>query len=126
MGTWGYGNFDSDAALDMLAVWRRKILDTIRESFTLSSEDVPYSGHGDSRIIANIDILTTLCEHYGTCPTLELEEILEWKQKYVGVYKRFIQNITRREDVEDLTKRLEVIEATFDRFYEVIERLCED
>ena len=126
MGTWGDGNFESDVALDMLAVWRRKIIDTIREAFTLPSEDRPYDGQGDSHIVANVDILATLCEHYSECPNLGLEEISEWKQNYLHTYAVFTQRFTRIEDRDSFKKRLEIVEATFDRLYQVVKNLCED
>ena len=129
MGIWGDGNFDDDSALNMLAVWQQKMINTIRETFTNDSDDsgdTIYERHGDSHIVANVDILTTLYEHYGTCPDLELEEVSKWKQDYINTYDRYCIRFTRLEDKEGLKKRREVVENTFDKLYALVKNFHED
>lgn len=126
MGSWGYGNFDSDGALNMLAMWMNKIIGNIRETFALDSEDSLYERHGENHIVANVDILTTLCEHYNTFPDLELEEISKWKQDYLNTYDHLSRHVTRLDDKVDLKQRREIIADTFDRFYRFANQFYEE
>jgi hypothetical protein len=122
----GYETFASDRAHDMLAVWINKIIDHIRDTFTLDSEDRPYDGYGDAHIVANVDILITLCEHYNFFPDLESKEISKWKRDYLNTYDRFMSRFTRPIDIDELTQRRAVIATTFDRFQKIVNELHEE
>ena len=123
MGTWGNGNFESDDALDMLSEWIGQIISKIREVFTYDSKDTFYDLYGDSGIVANVDILGTLFDHYGIYPDLEIEEVARWKKDYLATYDRITSEYVDSASVESAKKRRAVIEATFDRLESVLKSI---
>jgi hypothetical protein len=125
MSVWGYENFDSDYALDMLGVWIQKIVDVIRETFTHESHDTVYGRHGDSHIVANVDIIVTLCQHYKIYPDLELDEVIKWKQDYLKTYDTVI-SYTDADSIAFAKKRREVIVKTFDLLHSIVSELHSD
>jgi hypothetical protein len=122
MGIWGPGNFEADDALNMLSLWIRKMIDEIRKTYTSESVDRFYDGDGDSHIIANIDIIVTLCRHYHTYPDLDLEEVETWKQQYLQTYDRIMGNLrsSHDEDIEFRRIRRENIVKTFDDLRSIV------
>lgn len=127
MGEWGYENFESDEALNTLAALLKDRVEIIRRTFTYQSNETLYETQGDSNIIANVDILSTLCETYNVWPDLEPSEISKWKADYLSEYDRLYDAYDKSpEDIEFLANRRKVVEATFERFYLIIATLWRD
>ncbi len=90
MSSIGPRNFDSDTAYDVLYTLFEGIINEIRQTFTLDSEESLYGDRGEE-VMANIDIILTLCNHYEAHPTLtELDEITKWKNDYLNTFDRTI------------------------------------
>ncbi len=124
MGVWGTGNFERDDSLNVLDRWIEKIREQIRETFQLEHEESLYEDFGESRIIANIDILTALLECYETYPYIELEEIKHWRKDYLETFDRTIDVYSPTPEFKK--ERREKIEITFDRFYNIVEQILGD
>ncbi len=124
MGTWGYGNFESDGALDILGMWRIKIIDQIRDGFNYEDKRSIHR-HGEAQIVANVDILRTLCEKYKSCGDLEVNEVSKWKREYLDAFDYVTGNFKDPDDIEFAKKRREVIEETFDMLYKILKEVID-
>lgn len=124
MSTWDIDNFDSDSALNCLDELIQQRINQIRHTFTLDSQNSLYGDYGEGRIVANIDILITLCSHYEHLPSLKSKEIADWKENYLQTYDKTIQHY--RMDWEYIPKRRAVIEATFDNFEKLVKSFEND
>lgn len=124
MSIWGTGNFERDDALNVLDRWIEKIRGQIRETFQLEHNKLLYEDFGESRIIANIDILTTLLERYDTYPYIELDEIKQWQKDYLETFDRTIDMYSPTPEFRK--ERRKKIEETFDRFYDIVKQILED
>ncbi len=121
MSIWGTENFERDDALNVLDNWIRGILTQIRETFLRDHETSLYYDFGESRIIGNIDILTTLLERYRIDPDIELDEINKWKTDYLNTFDRTIHRYEPKPQY--VTERRKKIEDTFARFYEIVNEI---
>jgi hypothetical protein len=121
MGDWGPGNFESDSALDMLAFWIKVLVNKIEETFEKDLPGTVYSGSGDSGIVANIDIILTLCKTYDMYPQIEPEQLARWKQEYIATYDNFIGYATGKFPLSEFaSQRRAIIVNTFDQLYELV------
>jgi hypothetical protein len=126
MGTWGTGNFESDSALDVLALRMNAMIERVREVFSYTSLNSLYDAYGESDIIANVDILGTLFESYRIYPDLELQEVRQWKADYLDTYDRVIKIYANAEPMDFIAERREVVSATFDRVLAVMQDIIQD
>jgi hypothetical protein len=125
MSSDGPGNFDSDTAYDTLGFLLDNIADEIRQTFKLDSEKSLYGDLGEGRIMANIDIVLTLCDHYKAHPSLDdPDEIIKWKQDYLNTFDRTIEYY--RPSPGFTEKRRKVIGETFDKLYQLVKEMNED
>ncbi len=124
MGIWGEGNFDSDQAYNTLGHLFQHIVSQIRVCFTFDSQESLYDDLGERQIMANIDILCTLCEHYETVLDLKLEEATKWKKDYLDTFDRTIDEYRPKPGFKE--GRREVIAATFDRLSNNLVKFDED
>lgn len=124
MSIWGFGNFDSDDALNVLDELIIGIVKNIRETFLREADTSLYDDFGNSHIVGNIDILSTLLEKYETYPQVELEEVSRWKKDYLDTFDRTIH--VYEPTAEYVIERRKVISQTFDRLYGVVEVFWED
>jgi hypothetical protein len=122
MSAWGQDIFENDSAYGELALLLEHIVSNIRQGFTQDAEEWIY-GEGDAgeaQIMANIDILYTLCRHYATCPDVELSEVEMWQRQYLATFDRITEQ--RGTASSDHTpERRRYIKAAFDRLYDLIE-----
>lgn len=119
MAITGPGNFDSDAAHDVLAFLLEDIVKTIRETFTYDTENSLYGDVGEAFIMANIDLILTLCNHYKQHPTLwQLDEVREWKTNYLKTFDKTIHLYNPSSGYVE--KRRKVIAETFDKLYDLV------
>jgi len=126
MGTWGYKNFECDEAYDELGYLLQHIVSNIHEGFQKDKTDSMYGDQGDSKIIANIDILCTLCEHYSTGPEIDLSKAEEWRHDYLATYDSVFVPYAQSKSPEYVKKRRKEIVETFDRLYKILENLLDD
>lgn len=122
MGIWGHNNFESDLALDVLGSLIQRIIYEIEETFTNESSDSVYGSGGEDIIMANLDILGTLLEHYHIHPDIKKEKIIDWKQNFLGTYDRITEN-PEGDDIEFVNERRKIIEATFDRLIDIMSQI---
>jgi hypothetical protein len=110
MGTWGAGNWDSDAALDFLGTEMdrhvRAITDILadRERFSLDED-------AEGELMPRIAILTVLCEQCRGSLKRSVD-LVAWKAQYLEMYDDQIDDLQPREGYRQ--QRRAVIEATFD------------
>jgi hypothetical protein len=118
MGIWGTGNFERDDALDVLVELYDHIIEEIRTTFAEESEETLYDDRGEDHIVANVDIINTLAQHYKCRPILETEDVIRWKQDYLSTFDRTIHEYSSSTDY--IQKRRDTVVATFDRLYQII------
>jgi hypothetical protein len=116
----GPGNFDSDGAYDTLITLLDELVKTIRTTFTLDSETSLYDDVGEYAIMANIDIILTLCEHYDAVPFMQEKEVLKWKEDYLDTFDRTRHEYNWSTDLVE--KRRVVIIETFDRLHQFLKK----
>ena len=93
-------------------------VEAIRKAFDYDSQVTVYDNQGDAEIIARVDILATLSEHYKNAPDIEPEEISRWKQKYLETFDRLAVSPTPDDLFSGyVNNRRQVINLTFDRLY---------
>ena len=111
MGTWGYGNFESDAALDFVDEQIDRFVAIITEIFAdgqrfLLDED------GESQLMPSVEILILLCEHCGALLPQEID-VAAWKRRYLEMYDAQIDGVSAAPGYKEA--RRAVIESSFDR-----------
>jgi len=122
MGEWGRDIFERDEDFGELGLLLEHIVQNIREGFTLNNEDALYgeADRGESQIVANVDILYTLCSHYETCPDIQLSEVEKWERDYLATFDRIFAK--RRVDSPDYpAERRRYIKAAFNRLCDLVE-----
>jgi hypothetical protein len=125
MGVWGYGNMESDYAMDTLGRWLNSMIDEIRNTFKLDNQDSLYERKGDARIMANIDIIVSLCQNYGTYPDLEVNEVGEWEKNYLATFDRIYGEATNTDEFVMMRRRT-VVETFTNLRNRVIELHSDD
>ena len=126
MGVWGYGNFESDSAMDVLAVWINRMIESIREVFTYVSQHTLYDNYGESDIVTNVDILGTLFKEYQIYPDLELDEVRQWKQEYLDSFDRIAAKRSDFEAIEFAKNRRPIVEKTFNRLLDIMAKIIKE
>ncbi|MAU10497.1 MAG: hypothetical protein CL607_11790 [Anaerolineaceae bacterium] len=115
MGAWGYDNFECDSAYDALALLLDHLIDKIKTSFKHDTDKL-LDGEGEGQIIANIDILLTLCTHYEAYPDLMAIQVQEWKKDYLAAFD-YDMNERNATESDYAVNRRAVIAGTFDKLY---------
>ncbi len=126
MGVWGTGNFESDGSMNVLAVWMNGMIERIREVFSYDSQNSIYDAYGESDIVANVDILSTLFKAYRIYPDLEPQEVSKWKANYLNTFDRVSNIYAASASMDFIEKRREVVDATFDRLLEIMRNIIEE
>ncbi|MBK8134251.1 MAG: hypothetical protein IPK52_00200 [Chloroflexi bacterium] len=122
MGTWGVGNFESDEAKDVLAVWIQKIVDEIQATFQIEDELELYQ-LGESHIVANTDILGTLHDHYHKYPDLDVETVRIWKDNYLTLFGQLFDEPSGIDSEDEFfVKRKGVVKDTFARLERILQQ----
>jgi hypothetical protein len=124
MGAWGTDNFERDDALNVLDWWYEKIIDDIKKTFDRDNQTTLFEDYGESRIVANLDILITLVERYQSLPNIQLQQITQWKQDYLQAFDRTIENYLSVEGFVE--ERRKIVEGTFDKLYTLVQQILED
>jgi hypothetical protein len=111
MGTWGFGNFESDAALDFVDEQIDRFVAIITEVFadeqrSLLDEDA------EGQLMPSVEILILLCEHSSAALPKEID-VAAWKRRYLELYDAQIDGLSAAPGYKEA--RRAVIESTFDR-----------
>lgn len=104
------------------------IIDRINQDMSEDrAGDSLFDGRGEN-IVANVEILTKLCEMYHFIPRVSIDEILVWKKDYLKVFDRVthLSKINSEYHVKLRAERRVIIERTFDRLLSVITGLQKD
>jgi hypothetical protein len=111
MGTWGAGNFDSDAALDFIGEQIRRYIAIINEVFAVEYR-FRLDEDAEGELIPSVEILIFLCEHCGGILPSGLD-VAAWKQRYLAMYDAQISGLAPVGGYKE--ERRALIESTFDR-----------
>ena|SRR5579872_5759533 len=111
MGTWGAGNFDSDAALDYIGEVTGAI--EARIEACLADEDASaLDEDGEGVLMPSVALLSVLHEHCKAGPP-KPEAVLRWKRQYLAIFDDQIDDLDPVPGYKE--ERRAVIEGTFDR-----------
>ena len=121
MGAWGDNNFDSDAALDVLAALINTIVKNIREIYSYADkDDEELVIRGSYQIGANIDILGTLLDHYDIFPDFEFREVEKWKHDLLSAFQVVRERFEPFSESDSDDPRRKILEKTFDRLLNIL------
>jgi hypothetical protein len=111
MGTWGAGNFASDAALDFIAHQMRRYITLINEIFA-DEDRFRLDEDAEGELMPSVEILILLCERCAGILPKGLD-VTAWKQRYLEMYDAQIDGLAPVPGHKE--ERRAVIERTFDR-----------
>lgn len=111
VGTWGFGNFESDDAQDFVDEQIDRFVDIITEVFADEQRFLLDEG-AEGQLMPSVEILILLCEHCGALLPQEID-VAAWKRRYLEMYDAQIDGVSAAPGYKD--KRRAVIESTFDR-----------
>jgi uncharacterized protein DUF4259 len=118
MGTWGAGNFESDAALDYINEQVDRCVKVIAEVFG-DSERFRLDEDAEGMLMPSASILILLCEQcHGVLPK-ELDAAT-WKARYLAMYDEQMPDMSATE--EFARERRSVIADTFDALSSIHQR----
>ena len=110
MGTWGTGNFESDAALDFINEQVDRYVGVIEEIFADESR-FRLDEDAEGMLIPSVVVLALLCERCdGALPSRI--DVAAWKARYLDMYDAQIDGLEPARDYK--RQRRDEIAATFD------------
>jgi hypothetical protein len=112
MGTWGPGNFDSDAALDYLGGVIDRLTDTVEELF--AEERASLDDQGEGKLMPTVEMISVLCDWCSGAPP-HPPQILRWKRHYLEIYDDQIDGLLLAGKEGFGQERRAHIVRTFDR-----------
>jgi hypothetical protein len=115
MGTWGPGNFESDAALDLIGDEIDRHVRAIEEVFA-DQQRFRLDEDAEGEIVPRIVILTFLCEHCGGILAKDVD-VAAWKARYLDMYDGMIDELDPDADYKE--QRRVAIVATYDKLIEL-------
>jgi hypothetical protein len=125
MGCWGTGNLDSDAGMDYQYFFLLGIVKDI--TFSLSPPNHRRFKHAAFEIMAAIDILIQIIEHYDYYLDDLEEHGKNWRSVYLDLYDNsellmFADGKFTPADTRHKALRREVIVRTFDKLSVIMDR----
>jgi len=111
LGTWGFGNFESDDALDFVDEQIDRLVAIITEIFADEQRFLLDEG-AEGQLMPSAEILILLCEHCGALLPKEID-VAAWKRRYLDMYDAQIDGVSWAPGYKEA--RRAVIESTFDR-----------
>lgn len=109
MGSWGYGVFDSDGALDFIGDIVDKYCEAIDESFKTIEDESSFNSENED-ILVLVRLLDVICNESGAAfPDVKLVEC--WKEKYTPLFEKYAP--ANWLHTEDMVNRRKVIQDTF-------------
>ena len=90
-------------------------IEKIRKCFDEHNQGADLIRYGHAEILANVDIVYTLCRHYYTFPDLEVDEVESWQKKYLEAYDALlpIQEMTSEKQKQHILTHRAIVVATF-------------
>jgi hypothetical protein len=112
MGVWGVGNFDSNQAVDYLALdVQRPLLAKI--AHVMANPSLAEADERSSfEMMAAVEVLNLLYEHVGGTPP-QPQEVALWKEQYLRIWDGYIDQLSTDKDYK--WRRRAVILASFER-----------
>jgi len=115
MGTWGTGNFESDAALDFFFEVQEELLAKVRP--VINARRIVDVNDLDAVVVPCVEILALLGEHVNLI-NLPREELQGWREKSLAAFDEQIDEYEPAEGYKEARRR--VMEQTFDRLAKVL------
>ncbi|WP_405713172.1 DUF4259 domain-containing protein [Streptomyces sp. NBC_00046] len=114
MGTWGSGNFDSDAAADHLLGITGRLVSEIEEAMAGDPVGLEPDEYDGVAVPCNVELLCLIAEqgHVGASVP-EPAVVAEWKKTFMDVWERTIDGLEPKQGYKE-DRRAELI-RTFDR-----------
>ncbi|WP_405751682.1 DUF4259 domain-containing protein [Streptomyces sp. NBC_00012] len=114
MGTWGSGNFDSDAAADHLSGITGRLVSEIEEAMAGDPVGLEPDEYDGVAVPCNVELLCLIAEqgHVGASVP-EPAVVAEWKKTFMDVWERTIDGLEPKQGYKE-DRRAELI-RTFDR-----------
>ncbi|MEU3218319.1 DUF4259 domain-containing protein [Streptomyces sp. NPDC006971] len=118
MGTWGSGNFDSDAAADHLSGITGRLLSEIEEAMAGDPVGLEPDDYGGVVVPCDIDLLCLIAERGYVGAVVPEPAVAEaWKRTFMDVWERTIDDLEPEEEYKK-TRRAE-LNRTFDRLVDL-------
>jgi hypothetical protein len=108
MGTWGYGNFDSDTAADHLSIVTKRLVDEIAAAF--AANDIGPDDYGGWSVPANLELLALIATKKKWTGTVlpVAAALVRWKKQFLAAWEN------GPEVQGNNPKHLKVVAKTFD------------
>jgi hypothetical protein len=91
MGTWGAGNFDSDAAADHLGIVADELIEAVEEAMAEAPGKIEPDEYWGVAVPCNLELLHLIATQKWTGVSLpEADTIAKWKATYLAVWDRKI------------------------------------
>ncbi|MFJ2134602.1 DUF4259 domain-containing protein [Streptomyces sp. NPDC087845] len=114
MGTWGKGNFDSDAAADHLSDITGRLVSEIEEAMAGDPVGLEPDEYWGVAVPCNVELLCLIGEqHHVGARVPETAVVEDWKKTFMDVWERTIDGLEPTAGHKE-ERRTELI-RTFDR-----------
>ncbi|MFJ4093843.1 DUF4259 domain-containing protein [Kitasatospora sp. NPDC089913] len=125
MGTWGSGNFESDAALDHLSAVVGRLVEEVAEAMAGDPVELEPDEYWGVAVPCNLELLHVLAQAGHTAGELPKAEVVEgWKETFLAVWERSIDGLGPKPAYK--AERREVLHRTFDRLAAAARREAAD
>lgn len=114
MGTWGSGNFESDAALDHLSAVVGRLVEEVAEAMAGDPVGIEPDEYWGVAVPCQLELLHVLAQAGHADGELPKAEVIEgWKETFMAVWERTIDGLEPKPEYKK--KRREVLIRTFDQ-----------
>ncbi|MFI5532912.1 DUF4259 domain-containing protein [Kitasatospora sp. NPDC051853] len=121
MGTWGSGNFESDAALDHLSIVVDRLVSEVAEAMADDPVAIEPDEYWGVAVPCNLELLHVLAQAgYARDDLPEAEVIEGWKRTFMAVWERTIDGLEPSPRFKD--ERRAVLNRTFDQLIDATTR----
>ncbi|MET9656597.1 DUF4259 domain-containing protein [Streptomyces sp. NPDC006510] len=121
MGTWGSGNFDSDAAADHLSGITGRLVSEIEEAMAGDPVGLEPDEYYGVTVPCNVELLCLIVEQNHVGASVPEPAVVEgWKKTFMDVWERTIDGLEPKQEYKE-DRRAELI-RTFDRLAALAEQ----
>ncbi|GAA1167779.1 hypothetical protein F4556_001129 [Kitasatospora gansuensis] len=114
MGTWGSGNFESDAALDHLSIVVDRLVTEVAEAMAGDPVALEPDEYWGVAVPCHLELLHVLAQAgYADDDLPEPGVVEEWKKTFMAVWERTIDNLQPSPTFKE--ERRSVLHRTFDQ-----------
>ncbi|MFI6639414.1 DUF4259 domain-containing protein [Streptomyces sp. NPDC050504] len=119
MGTWGSGNFESDAAWDYLASFLDRIVSEVAEVMDGDPVELEPDEYWGVAVPCQLELLTVLVRAGHTYDSLlSPDTVKAWKEKFLTVWEDTIDDLEPTPDYKE--ERRAVLIRTFDELADAV------